>query len=402
MLPELPPLKEVVKRYSLTPQRSRGQHFLFDSNITDRIANTAELSENTIVYEVGPGPGGLTRSLLKRGVKKVIACETDPRCVQALEELVEYYPERLSIVHEDALLIHEKTHIPKGASIVSNLPYNISTALLFKWLQEPNQWSSMTLMFQREVANRLTAQPGGKNYGRISVIVQWLCHVKILFSINPASFVPPPKVVSSLISIKPRKEPLVQANRNYLENDNLSSIYPYDLSKTCSDLICQSYFTVYKLNVAIVRCGNLFGPGDFNLNRIIPETIISLINNKRIKIRSSGKLVRDYLYVDDAVNAYYMIMKTLEKYKNKKLLIYNVGSKYNLSVLQLVNLILDLMKKKHLKPIIMNKSKQEINFQKLNDNKIKRDLGWKQKVSLKSGLFKTIKWYQDNYKLFKK
>ena len=191
-------------------------------------------------------------------------------------------------------------------------------------------------------------------------------------------------------------------DRNYLENDNLSSIYPYDLSKTCSDLICQSYFTVYKLNVAIVRCGNLFGPGDFNLNRIIPETIISLINNKRIKIRSSGKLVRDYLYVDDAVNAYYMIMKTLEKYKNKKLLIYNVGSKYNLSVLQLVNLILDLMKKKHLKPIIMNKSKQEINFQKLNDNKIKRDLGWKQKVSLKSGLFKTIKWYQDNYKLFKK
>ena len=191
-------------------------------------------------------------------------------------------------------------------------------------------------------------------------------------------------------------------NRNYLENDNLSSVYPYDLSKTCSDLICQSYFAVYKLNVAIVRCGNLFGPGDFNLNRIIPETIISLIDNKRIKIRSSGKLVRDYLYVDDAVNAYYMIMKTLEKYKNKKLLIYNVGSKYNLSVLQLVNLILELMKKKHLKPIIMNKSKQEINFQKLNDNKIKRDLGWKQKVSLKSGLFKTIKWYQDNYKLFKK
>ena len=191
-------------------------------------------------------------------------------------------------------------------------------------------------------------------------------------------------------------------HRNYLENDNLSSIYPYDLSKTCSDLICQSYFTVYKLNVAIVRCGNLFGPGDFNLNRIIPETIISLINNKRIKIRSSGKLVRDYLYVDDAVNAYYMIMKTLEKYKNKKLLIYNVGSKYNLSVLQLVDLILDLMKKKNLKPIIMNKSKQEINFQKLNDNKIKRDLGWKQKVSLKSGLFKTIRWYQDNYKLFKK
>lgn len=190
-------------------------------------------------------------------------------------------------------------------------------------------------------------------------------------------------------------------NRGYLENDNLSSIYPYDLSKTCSDLICQSYFKVYKLNVAIVRCGNLYGPGDFNKNRIIPETIISLINNKKIKIRSSGKLVRDYLYVDDAVNAYYMIMKTLERYKNKKLLIYNVGSKYNLSVLQLVNLILDLMKKKHLKPIIMNKSKQEINFQKLNDNKIKSELGWKQKISLKKGLLKTIDWYKKNYLLFK-
>ena len=99
-------------------------------------------------------------------------------------------------------------------------------------------------------------------------------------------------------------------NRNYLESDNLASIYPYDLSKTCSDLICQSYFKVYKLNVAIVRCGNLFGPGDFNLNRLIPETVISFINNKPIKIRSSGKLVRDYLYVDDAVYAYYLIMKS--------------------------------------------------------------------------------------------
>ena len=191
-------------------------------------------------------------------------------------------------------------------------------------------------------------------------------------------------------------------NRNYLEDDNLSSIYPYDLSKTCSDLICQSYFKVYNLNIAIVRCGNLFGPGDFNLNRLIPETIISLINNKRIRIRSSGKLVRDYIYVDDAVNAYYLIMKALQKHKNKKLLIYNVGSKYNLSVIQMVNLLLKLMNKKHLKPIIMNKSKQEINFQKLNDRKIKKDLGWKQKISLNNGLYKTIDWYKQNKFFFKK
>jgi len=190
-------------------------------------------------------------------------------------------------------------------------------------------------------------------------------------------------------------------NRNYLESDNLASIYPYDLSKTCSDLICQSYFKVYKLNVAIVRCGNLFGPGDFNLNRLIPETVISFINNKPIKIRSSGKLVRDYLYVDDAVYAYYLIMRALEKYKNKKLLIYNVGSKYNLSVIKMINLIRNLMGKEHLKPIIMNKSKQEINFQKLNDKKIKKDLKWKQQISLNAGLIKTIDWYKKNFKLFK-
>ncbi len=190
-------------------------------------------------------------------------------------------------------------------------------------------------------------------------------------------------------------------NRNYLEGDNLSSIYPYDLSKTCSDLICQSYYKVYHLNIAIVRCGNIFGPGDFNLNRLIPETIISLINNRRIKIRSSGKLVRDYLYVDDAVNAYYLIMKALQKFKNKKLLIYNVGSKYNLSVIKMTNLIHKLMNKNHLKPIITNKSKQEINFQKLNDNRIKKDLRWKQKISLNTGLKKTIEWYKENLNLFK-
>ena len=191
-------------------------------------------------------------------------------------------------------------------------------------------------------------------------------------------------------------------NRNYLETDNLSSIYPYDLSKSCSDLICQSYFRVYNLNIAIVRCGNLFGPGDFNLNRLIPETILSLMNNKRIKIRSSGKLRRDYLYVDDAVNAYYLIMKALQRFKNKKLLIFNVGSKYNLSVIEMVNLLLSLMNKNNLKPIITNKSQQEIIFQKLNDRKIKKDLGWKQKVSLKSGLIETINWYKKNKNLFKK
>jgi len=187
--------------------------------------------------------------------------------------------------------------------------------------------------------------------------------------------------------------------RDYLETDKLDSVYPYDLSKTCSDLICQSYSKVYDLNVAIVRCGNLYGPGDFNKNRIIPETIISTIQNKKLKIRSSGKLVRDYLYVDDAVSAYYLIMNEMLK-KGKKLLIYNVGSKDNFTVVSLVKLILKIMNKDELKPIILNKSKQEINFQKLNDKKIRKELGWKQNVSMALGLKNTINWYKKNYSFF--
>ena len=187
--------------------------------------------------------------------------------------------------------------------------------------------------------------------------------------------------------------------RNYLESDNLNSIYPYDLSKTCSDLICQSYSKVYNLKVAIVRCGNLFGPGDFNKNRIIPETILSTIKNQRLKIRSSGKLIRDYLYVDDAVKAYFMIMNKL-KNSNSKILIYNVGSKDNLSVIKLVNMILGLMKRKDLNPIILNKSKKELKLQKLNDNKIRKELKWRQSITIKKGLNKTINWYKENRNLF--
>ena len=189
--------------------------------------------------------------------------------------------------------------------------------------------------------------------------------------------------------------------RNYLENDNLNSIYPYDLSKTCSDLICQSYSKVYKLKVAIVRCGNLFGPGDFNKNRIIPETILSTMKNQRLKIRSSGKLIRDYLYVDDAVKAYFMIMNKL-KNKNSNTLIYNVGSRDNLSVIKLVEMILTLMNRRDLKPIILNKSKKELKFQKLNDNKIRKELGWKQSITINKALKKTINWYKENRNLFQK
>ena len=191
-------------------------------------------------------------------------------------------------------------------------------------------------------------------------------------------------------------------NKYYLETDNMSSVYPYDLSKSCADLICQSYSKVYGLKIGIVRCGNLYGPGDFNKNRLIPETIMSALDNKNLKIRSSGKLVRDYLYITDAVSAYYMIMKNLQSNNKKNLLIYNVGSKDNMSVIKLVNLILVLMNKKHLKPIILNKSKKELIFQKLNYSKIKRELNWKQKLTIKKGLRDTINWYTKNYSILKK
>jgi len=191
-------------------------------------------------------------------------------------------------------------------------------------------------------------------------------------------------------------------NKYYLETDNMSSVYPYDLSKSCADLICQSYSKVYGLKIGIVRCGNLYGPGDFNKNRLIPETIMSALDNKNLKIRSSGKLVRDYLYITDAVSAYYMIMKHLQSNNKKNLLIYNVGSKDNMSVIKLVNLILVLMNKKHLKPIILNKSKKELIFQKLNYSKIKRELNWKQKVTIKKGLRDTINWYTKYFSILKK
>lgn len=187
-------------------------------------------------------------------------------------------------------------------------------------------------------------------------------------------------------------------NKEYKESDSLFSVYPYDLSKSCSDLICQSYSKIYNLKIAIVRCGNLFGPGDFNFKRIVPETIMRGLQNKRLIIRSSGKLVRDYLFIDDAVRAYILILKKLSKKKSKNLLIYNVGSKFNLTVLQLVKLILKNMSKENLQPKILNYSKSEIKFQKLNFDKIKKDLNWSQKVSMKDGIKKTLNWYQKNFR----
>jgi len=188
--------------------------------------------------------------------------------------------------------------------------------------------------------------------------------------------------------------------KSYTEETPLNSVFPYDVSKSCSDLISQSYSKTYNLKIGILRCGNLYGPGDFNTNRLINGFIISILKNKVFKIRSSGKLVRDYLYVEDAVNAYYLIMKSLMN-KNKRLRIYNVGSKFNMNVLDIIKKISKLNKIKKTKVNILNSSKKEIIYQRLNYNKIVKELGWKQKINLNIGLSKTFKWYKEHIGFFK-
>jgi len=189
--------------------------------------------------------------------------------------------------------------------------------------------------------------------------------------------------------------------KDYKEGDSLDSTYPYDVSKSSSDLICQSYSKTYSMKVGIIRCGNIYGPGDFNLKRLIPEVILSTIEKKNFIIRSDGKSTRDYVYVEDVADAYLKLFRKIKNSKNK-LNIYNVSSKFNYSVLQIVNMILKKMNNLKLKPIVLNNSKQELNFQRLNYSKIKRELKWKPKTDIEVGLKKTIDWYIKFYKFLKK
>jgi 16S rRNA (adenine1518-N6/adenine1519-N6)-dimethyltransferase len=208
----LPPLREVIRRHGLVARKSLGQNFLFDLNLTDRIARAAGPLADTTVFEVGPGPGGLTRALLALGAGRVIAVERDDRAIAALQEIAAHYPGRLEIAAADALAFDPSTLLAgKPARIVANLPYNIATALLVGWLSIepwPPWYDCAVLMFQREVAERIVAAPGSKTYGRLSVLVQWRCEARILFDVNPSAFVPPPKVTSSVLRILPRTAPL--------------------------------------------------------------------------------------------------------------------------------------------------------------------------------------------------
>ena len=216
----LPPLRDVIARYGLAAKKSLGQNFLLDLNLTRRIARAAGAGDGGVFYEVGPGPGGLTRALLAEGADKVVAVERDVRCLPALEEIAAAYPGRLEVINGDALSLEEEKILPSGVRIASNLPYNVGTALLIKWLSSPRSppfWSSLTLMFQREVAERIMARPGGEHYGRLSVLTAWRAKAKILFDVNRNAFVPPPSVTSSIVRLEPLPAPAAPAVLSKLE-----------------------------------------------------------------------------------------------------------------------------------------------------------------------------------------
>ena len=213
----LPPLREVVARHGLAARKALGQNFLFDLNLTGRIARAAGPLEGHVVLEVGPGPGGLTRALLAAGADRVVAIERDPRCLPALAEIAARYPGRLDVLDADALTIDPASVLSgdKPSRIVANLPYNIGTALLTRWLTAaawPPPWSSATLMFQREVADRIVAGPERPgDYGRLGVLCGWRSRSRILFEVPPQAFVPPPKITSAVVLIEPVASPLPAA-----------------------------------------------------------------------------------------------------------------------------------------------------------------------------------------------
>lgn len=215
--PKLPPLRDIIRIHGLGARKSLGQHFLLDGNLTDRIARAAGPLGDKHVIEIGPGPGGLTRSLLAQTPMSLHAIERDARCIDALTDLVAAYGSIFKIVEADALKVRFADLAPAPYVVVSNLPYNIGTALLIKWLADLDGIERMVLMFQREVAERIAAPPGAPGYGRLAVITQWLCNVRILFNVDPRAFTPPPKVMSTVIEITPRAAPLAMAEMPKLE-----------------------------------------------------------------------------------------------------------------------------------------------------------------------------------------
>nr|WP_047168222.1 16S rRNA (adenine(1518)-N(6)/adenine(1519)-N(6))-dimethyltransferase RsmA [Sphingomonas sp. Y57] len=208
-LPDLPPLREVIARHGLNANKALGQNFLLDGQLLDRIARIPGDLDGRTVYEVGPGPGGLTRALLGAGAS-VVAVERDDRCLPALEELNQASGGRLRVISADAMKIDERAEAGDGAHIASNLPYNVGTALFVRWMTLdawPPWWRSLTLMFQKEVAERIVAKPGTAAYGRLAVLAQWRATPSIAMNVHRSAFVPPPKVMSAIVHVVPAAQP---------------------------------------------------------------------------------------------------------------------------------------------------------------------------------------------------
>lgn len=212
-----PPLSEVIARHGIAARKSLGQNFLLDTNLLGRIARAAGDIAGADVVEIGAGPGGLTRALIAQGARRVVAVERDARCVAALEELAAALPGRIVVVAGDALAIDPCALVAPPVHIVGNLPFNVATPLIVGWLGRPRAIASMTLMVQREVAARLVAAPGGKDYGRLAILAQWRWQVARAFDVSPRAFVPPPKVTASVVRFRPRETPLAEADAGALE-----------------------------------------------------------------------------------------------------------------------------------------------------------------------------------------
>ena len=215
----LPPLREVIARHDLKAKKQLGQNFLLDLNLTAKIARAAGDLTGCDVIEVGPGPGGLTRSLLAEGARHVLAIEKDARALPALAEIGAAYPGRLTVINGDALEIDPLAHLTPPVRIVANLPYNVGTELLIRWLtpaEWPPFWQSLTLMFQKEVAERIVARPGSKAYGRLAVLAQWRSDARIVMTLPPEAFVPPPKIHSAVVHLTALPEPRYPADPQIL------------------------------------------------------------------------------------------------------------------------------------------------------------------------------------------
>lgn len=215
----LPPLSDVIRTHQLSAKKSLGQNFLLDLNLTAKIARQAGDLSGCDVLEVGPGPGGLTRGLLAEGARRVLAIEKDARCLPALSEIAEAYPGRLEVINGDALEVEPFSHLTPPIRVAANLPYNVGTELLVRWLtppQWPPFWQSLTLMFQREVAERIVAQPGSKAYGRLALLAQWRATPRIVMDLAPEAFVPAPKVRSAVVHLDALPAPRFEADAKVL------------------------------------------------------------------------------------------------------------------------------------------------------------------------------------------